>query len=131
VDPGDAAGGEPVRSDPADEHLLEYPLDPPGWVPAARDGLLKEPWLHERGTLALPTRPGLGFEIDRRALWRYGRRFYTGTHGRVAARAVLDRGLSLARHLGALRQERLAARHLELRGDPTDLEALFADLLQA
>jgi D-galactarolactone cycloisomerase len=117
-----------------DEQLLEYPLDPPGWVPEARDGLLVEPWQHERGTLRLPTRPGLGFEIDRRALWRYGKRFYTGTRGRVAVRAVLDRGLSLARHLGELRQQRLAARRAELAsrgGDPMDLEVLFSELLSA
>ena len=100
---------------------LEYPYDPPGWVPEGRDGLLVEPWLHRDGEITLPDRPGLGFEIDRRALRRHGRRFYTATRLRVAAGAVWDRGLSEARRLGRVRQQRLAARDRWLResdGDP-------------
>ena len=72
---------------------------------------------------------GLGFEIDRRALRRCGRRFFTATRARVALRAVLDRGLSEARRLGEIRQRRLEVRSRELDeggGDPM-LEAL-ADL---
>ena len=93
-----------------DDTLLEYPINPPGWVPAARDGVLREPWLHDRGMLQLPTRPGLGFEIDPIALKRFGRRFFTATKLRVAWRAIRDRGLSEARALGALRDTRLRER---------------------
>jgi len=89
---------------------LEYPYDPPGWVPEARDGLLVEPWLHHEGTIALPERPGLGFEVDQRALRRWGKRFFLATPVRVAISAVLDRGLGAARALGATRDARLAAR---------------------
>ena len=105
--------------------LLEYPLSPPGWVEEVRDALLTEPWRHEQGRLALPTRPGLGFEIDRAALRRYGSRFFTATNLRVAVRAVLDRGLAEARALGAARRRRLAQREAELATmqDPA-LEAL-------
>ncbi|MFT3803200.1 MAG: mandelate racemase/muconate lactonizing enzyme family protein [Burkholderiaceae bacterium] len=60
----------------AGEHELEYPINPPGWTVEARDALLVEPWQHDRGTLAAPTRPGLGFEIDEKALARYGRCFF-------------------------------------------------------
>jgi len=97
-----------------DQTLLEYPYDPPGWVPEGRDGLLVKPWLHERGELALPEKPGLGFEIDGRALRRYGRRFFTGTKVRVSLSAVRQRGLREAKHLGAVRDARLADRHREL-----------------
>ncbi len=92
-----------------DGTVLEYPLDPPGWVPEARDGLIA-PWAHDRGHLDLPTAPGLGFEIDRSALARFGTRFYLGTKVRVAVSAVLDRGLSEAKQLGAVRDKRLAER---------------------
>jgi L-alanine-DL-glutamate epimerase-like enolase superfamily enzyme len=99
---------------------LEYPLDPPGWVPEARDGLLTRPWLHDGGEIGIPERPGLGFDIDRRALRRYGKRFFTATRARVALRAVLDRGLAEARELGEVRRRRLEARSRELDQRPTD-----------
>lgn len=94
-----------------DASYLEFPLNPPGWVASVRDGILREPWTHERGVLTLPTRPGLGIEIDPRALRRHGKHFFCATPGRVAVRAVLDKGLAVARELGARRGARLAARH--------------------
>lgn len=105
---------------------LEYPFDPPGWLPAGRDALLVEPWNHERGKLKIPQRPGLGFEIDRGSLRRYGERFYTATKVRVAVNAVLDRGLSEARALGKVRKKRLDARSDELdkRGGDPPLDAI-------
>lgn len=105
-----------------DELLLEYPLDPPGWVPEGRDGLLVEPWQHRAGVLDLPSRPGLGFEIDGAALRRHGRRFFTATPARVAVRAVLERGVSEARHLGHVRDARLARRAAELDGGADGLD---------
>jgi L-alanine-DL-glutamate epimerase-like enolase superfamily enzyme len=105
--------------------LLEYPLSPPGWVEEARDGLLTQPWRHENGELEIPTRPGLGFEIDRSALKRHGVRFSTETRLRVAIRAVRERGLREASELGKTRGKRLAAREIELANteDPA-LDAL-------
>lgn len=94
--------------------LLEYPYAPPGWIPAVRDALLERPWTHERGQLALPLEPGLGFAIDRRALARYGRHYFTATPTRVAVRTVLDKGLATARELGAARARRLAQRSEQL-----------------
>lgn len=108
-----------------DDGLLEYPLSPPGWIPEGRDGLLRQPWVHERGELAIPEAPGLGFEIDASALRRYGTHFFTATKLRVALRALRDRGLQEARHLGAIRDERIGRRHQALNqliasgGDPT------------
>jgi len=97
-----------------DKKYLEYPFNPPGWLPEGRDGLLMEPWDHTDGKLELPTRPGLGFEIDESALRRYGRRWYTATKVRVALSTVLDRGLGEAKKLGAIRDARLQARSEEL-----------------
>jgi hypothetical protein len=83
-------------------------------VEGARDALLTEPWRHEKGRLALPTRPGLGFEIDPATLKRYGSRFFTATNLRVAVRAIRDRGLAEARALGSARRRRLDQRETEL-----------------
>ncbi len=103
------------------ETRLEYPLDPPGWVPEARDGLLAEPWLQEKGELQIPDKPGLGFEIDPTALRRFGKHFFTATQARVAVRTIRDRGLAEARELGAVRRKRLKTRSRDLdssNGDP-------------
>jgi L-alanine-DL-glutamate epimerase-like enolase superfamily enzyme len=94
-----------------DELPLEYPLNPPSWVPEARDGILEEPFLHQKGRLALPTAPGLGFRIDRRALRRHGKHFFRATKARMALFAIRDKGLRVAKELGALRQARLDGRH--------------------
>ena len=62
----------------ASEMPFEYPLSPPGWTAAARDALLGEGWGHDRGWFTMPTTPGLGFEIDRTALARFGKCFFRG-----------------------------------------------------
>ncbi|MEO8290391.1 MAG: mandelate racemase/muconate lactonizing enzyme family protein [Gaiellaceae bacterium] len=43
---------------------IEFPYDPPGWTPARRDFMLAEPVLIDAdGCLAVPDRPGFGFEL--------------------------------------------------------------------
>ncbi|MFB6228431.1 MAG: mandelate racemase/muconate lactonizing enzyme family protein [Halobacteriales archaeon] len=42
----------------------EYPHEPPGFVPEARDFMLKEPVLPDDGAIAPPDAPGLGLDID-------------------------------------------------------------------
>jgi L-alanine-DL-glutamate epimerase-like enolase superfamily enzyme len=42
----------------------EYPIEPPGFVPAARDFMLAEPIVPEDGTITPPDGPGLGLDID-------------------------------------------------------------------
>jgi D-galactarolactone cycloisomerase len=52
--------------------FLELPLDPPGWTPERRDFMLAEPVRPTAdGVLAVPDRPGLGFELDEDAVERY------------------------------------------------------------
>ena len=48
----------------AQEKELEFPLNPPSWVVEARDGILRQPFQHEKGVVQTPSLPGLGFEID-------------------------------------------------------------------
>jgi D-galactarolactone cycloisomerase len=52
--------------------FLELPYDPPGWTPERRDFMLAEPLRPSAdGDLAVPDRPGLGFELDEDAVERY------------------------------------------------------------
>lgn len=75
------------------EKELEYPLNPPGWVPEARDGLLETPFLHQRGKLLPPTLPGLGFRIDEKALARHAKRFFVMDKKRLVWFSLRTRGL--------------------------------------
>ena len=63
----------------ADEMDFEYPYNPPGWTIEARDAMLVEPWEHDRGKLHMPNKPGLGFEIDEKALAQYGKCYFKAT----------------------------------------------------
>ncbi|MGH3023039.1 MAG: mandelate racemase/muconate lactonizing enzyme family protein [Gaiellaceae bacterium] len=52
--------------------FLELPYDPPGWTAERRDFMLAEPVRPDAaGALAVPDRPGLGFELDEDAVARY------------------------------------------------------------
>lgn len=42
----------------------EFPLEPPAWVPEARDFMLSEPIQTKNGYITPPSNPGLGIEID-------------------------------------------------------------------
>jgi L-alanine-DL-glutamate epimerase-like enolase superfamily enzyme len=97
----------------ADEKELEYPLDPPGWVPEARDSMLTQPFLHDKGTLKMPAGPGLGIEIDPRALRKHGKRFFKMDRKRLAFFALRDRGLKAAKEMDATKRARLAAQSEE------------------
>lgn len=46
----------------------EFPIEPPGVVPAARDFMLSDPLVPEDGRLAPPSGPGLGVELDWEAI---------------------------------------------------------------
>jgi L-alanine-DL-glutamate epimerase-like enolase superfamily enzyme len=53
---------------------LEYPFDPPTWTEERRDFMLTEPVrIGKDGMLAVPARPGLGFDIDEERLAGLGR----------------------------------------------------------
>ena len=86
---------------------LEYPYDPPGWVPEARDAMLTQPFLHDRGTIDAPTGPGLGIEIDRSALRKHGKRFFVMDRKRLAFFALRDRGLKAAKEMDKTKRKRI------------------------
>lgn len=51
---------------------LEFPFDPPGWVPEVRDAMLSEPIaIDEDGYVAVPG-PGLGVSLDEAKLKEFG-----------------------------------------------------------
>ena len=80
---------------------LEYPYEPPGWVPQARDRILEEPIsVSSRGTVAVPQDPGLGIRLNEEALRRYGKRFYTLTKGRLVYQTIRSKGIKTAFELG-------------------------------
>ena len=83
---------------------LEYPLNPPGWVPEARDGLLETAFLHRRGKLEPPTLPGLGFRIDPRALARHGKRFFVMDKKRLVWFSLRTRGLKASLEIDKARK---------------------------
>lgn len=94
----------------ADVKELEYPYNPPSWTVEGRDGVLAEPFRHVNGELEIPSRPGLGFEIDARQLRRWGKRYFVMDKKRLIWFALRDRGLKVAREIDQRRRERKAAR---------------------
>jgi D-galactarolactone cycloisomerase len=82
------------------DHPLEYPYEPPGWVPEVRDGILREPILVDRdGTVAVPEAPGLGIEIDQAKLARFGEKFFEITSRGIAVKTIREKGLFTALRL--------------------------------
>ncbi|MGH2828971.1 MAG: mandelate racemase/muconate lactonizing enzyme family protein, partial [Actinomycetota bacterium] len=52
---------------------LEYPYDPPGWVPESRDAMLTTPiGVDPDGWVSLPQGPGLGVELDLERIAAHG-----------------------------------------------------------
>lgn len=76
--------------------LIEFPYEPPGFVPAAREGIMPPIEVRADGTIEVPQSPGLGLQIDERLLRRHGRRFHVSTQRRVAVRAIREKGLKAA-----------------------------------
>lgn len=94
-----------------DDCLLEFPWEPPAMIPEHRDVLLSEPlYTRADGMLPVPVGPGLGVELDPKALRRYGRRFYTLTPVRFvvsnARRAGLRQTAELAQQKAGRKRPR-------------------------
>jgi len=89
------------------EHPLEYPYEPPGWVPEVRDGLLVEPIRADaNGTIAIPEAPGLGIEIDDEKLQRYGEKFFDISTRGIAVKTIREKGLFTALLLARKKKKR-------------------------
>jgi D-galactarolactone cycloisomerase len=87
------------------DHPIEYPYEPPGWVPEVRDGILAEP-IHVApdSTVALPDAPGLGIEIDGDKLAHYVEKYFEITSRGLAMKTVRDKGLFTALRLARKRK---------------------------
>jgi L-alanine-DL-glutamate epimerase-like enolase superfamily enzyme len=84
--------------------LIEYPYEPPGFVPAAREGIMPPIEVGADGTIAVPQEPGLGLRIDDTLLRKFGKRFHVATPLRVAVRTVREKGLKAAMTLRKAKQ---------------------------
>jgi D-galactarolactone cycloisomerase len=88
-------------------HHLEYPYEPPGWIPEHRDGLLAEPIaVNPDGTIDVSQEPGLGLNIDPGKLRKYGKKFFTMTKFRLAVRTIWKKGLHTALELKKKKEAR-------------------------
>ncbi len=87
------------------DHPIEYPYEPPGWVPEARDGILAEPIrVAPDGTVAVPNAPGLGIELDEDKLAHFGERYFQITSRGIAMKTVREKGLFTALRLARKRK---------------------------
>jgi len=87
------------------DHPLEYPIEPPGWTPESRDGLLAEPVTADAdGAIALPDQPGLGIELDEDKLARYGEKFFEITKSGIAMKTIREKGFFAALKLARKRR---------------------------
>jgi D-galactarolactone cycloisomerase len=84
---------------------IEYPYEPPSWVPEARDGLLAHPIeVAPDSTVAVPDAPGLGIELDEDKLANYGKKYFEITSRGIAIKTVRDKGLFAALSLARKRR---------------------------
>jgi L-alanine-DL-glutamate epimerase-like enolase superfamily enzyme len=85
-----------VLADPSNELPLEYPLEEPSWVPEFREGII-DPVLPDKDGMLQPfTRPGLGFEIRKDWLRKYGKRFFKLNETRLKLKVIREKGLRAA-----------------------------------
>ncbi len=86
---------------------LEFPYEPPAWIPEYRDGIMTEPFtIDKEGCVMIPDKPGLGFEIDEKALKHYGKKFYEVNQFRLAVSTIRQRGLKGALKLAKAKKKK-------------------------
>ncbi len=88
-----------VLADSKNTLPLEYPYEPPSWVPQYREGII-EPIIPDENAVLQPfTRPGLGFEIDKKLLRKYGKRFFKMTELGLKFKVIREKGIKEALEL--------------------------------
>ncbi len=90
----------------AEEKELEYPINPPGWTVEARDRILETPFLHRNGKIMTPGSPGLGITINRKALSKFGKRYFVMDRKRLIWYSLRNRGLKVSREIDRVRREK-------------------------
>jgi len=84
---------------------LEYPLEEPSWIPEFREGIIDPIVPDGNGILHPFTKPGLGFEIDKRLLRKYGKRFFKITETRLKLKVIREKGIKEALALKKKKEE--------------------------
>jgi L-alanine-DL-glutamate epimerase-like enolase superfamily enzyme len=85
-----------VLADRDNDLPLEYPLEPPSWIPQYREGIIMPIQPDENAMLQPFTRPGLGFEIEKMLLRKYGKRFFRMTETGLKIKVIREKGLKTA-----------------------------------
>lgn len=85
-----------VLADEKNTLPLEYPLEEPSWVPEFREGIIEPIVPDENARLHPFTKPGLGFEIDKGLLRKYGKRFFKLSETRLKIKVIREKGLKAA-----------------------------------
>jgi len=75
---------------------LEYPLEEPSWVPEFREGIIDPIMPDSKGMLQPFRRPGLGFEINKGLLRKYGKKFFKITETRLKLKVIREKGIKAA-----------------------------------
>jgi len=88
-----------VLADPQNDLPLEYPLEEPSWIPQFREGIIDPVIPDKDGMLHPPTRPGLGFEIRKDWLRKYGKRYFKINETRLKLKVIREKGLKAALEL--------------------------------
>ena len=88
-----------MLADPHNQLPLEYPLEEPAWIPEFREGII-DPILPDKdGMLHSFKKPGLGFEIRKDLLSKYGKRFFKLNETRLKIKVIREKGLKAALNL--------------------------------
>jgi L-alanine-DL-glutamate epimerase-like enolase superfamily enzyme len=85
-----------VLADPQNQLPLEYPLEEPSWIPEFRDGIIDPIIPDKDGMLPAFKKPGLGFEIRKDLLRKYGKRFFKLNETRLKLKVIREKGLKAA-----------------------------------
>ena len=88
-----------LLSDPDNDLPLEYPFEPPSWIPEFREGIIDPIIPDKNGYLQPFTRPGLGFEINPKMLRKYGKRFFKLSETGLKLKVIREKGLKTALEL--------------------------------
>lgn len=88
-----------VLADKANNLPLEYPLEEPSWIPEFREGII-DPIIPDKNAVLQPfKKPGLGFEINKKLLRKYGKRYFRMTERSLAIKVIREKGLKTALEL--------------------------------
>ncbi len=83
---------------------LEFPYEPPGWVPETREGIIPPVTINGDGSVDVSQEPGLGLHIDDKLLARYGKCFFRLTPFRLALKTIREKGFKTAMEIKKKKQ---------------------------